>query len=522
MTARPPLKHLTTRLAFLLALALMIITGAHDYVRLVGERDRLVDLTATDQRIFAETLALAVRQNVRRGRTTDELQELLDEIRARPGLVWVAIFDPKGQVVAASIASGEALPRDDAVIEQALRTGESTASLIVTGSSRVLRYVRPFRWPGGRTGAVEVRQSLAQAEEEFARAVRKGVVSRLVVLALFVLSIVAVTRWSIARPIRALIDGARAVGGGNLAQRIHLRRHDELKELADEFNRMAEHLEQAHQAGIAQSEERLRLEREVQQAQKLAAVGMLAVEVAHEVGTPLGVISGRAEALERVISPDHAERRHLDVIRKQTDRIAGIIRSLLDYARPRRPSLRRESLAPVLARVADLLESRYRAKAARMVLDLPAELPRILADAEQLQQLFINLLGNALDASPAGAAVRVTIGPEPLLPAPGRAEIVRGKAETPTLDVHIVDEGLGMTADALAHVFEPFFSTKARVQGTGLGLPIVEEIVRAHRGEVAMLSISGRGTEVIVRLPLAPPAGAVLQTPPGEDASGGR
>ncbi len=202
------MKHLTTRLAFLLALALMIITGAHDYVRLVGERDRLVDLTATDQRIFAETLALAVRQNVRRGRTTDELQELLDEIRARPGLVWVAIFDPKGQVVAASIASGEALPRDDTVIDQALRTGESTASLIVTGRSRVLRYVRPFRWPGGRTGAVEVRQSLAQAEEEFARALRKGVVSRLVVLALFVLSIVAVTRWSIARPIRALIDGA--------------------------------------------------------------------------------------------------------------------------------------------------------------------------------------------------------------------------------------------------------------------------------------------------------------------------
>ncbi|HYV01990.1 MAG TPA: ATP-binding protein, partial [Actinomycetota bacterium] len=216
------------------------------------------------------------------------------------------------------------------------------------------------------------------------------------------------------------------------------------------------------------------------------------------------------------------ERRHLDVIRKQTDRIAGIIRSLLDYARPRRPSLRRESLAAVLARVADLLESRYRAKAARMVLDLPAELPQIVADAEQLQQLFINLLGNALDASPAGAAVRVTIGPEPLLPAPGRAEIVRGKAETPTLDVHIVDRGPGMTAEDLAHVFEPFFSTKDRVQGTGLGLPIVEEIVRAHRGEVAMLSISGRGTEVIVRLPLAPPAGAVLQTPPGEDASGDR
>ncbi len=293
-----------------------------------------------------------------------------------------------------------------------------------------------------------------------------------------------------------------------MARRRRLKRHDELKELADEFNRMAENLEQAHQALLAQSEERLRLEREVQQAQKLAAVGMLAAEVAHEVGTPLGVISGRAEALERVIPPGHSERRHLEVIQKQTERIAGIIRSLLDYARPRRPSLHEESLAPILARVVNLLESRYRAKPARMVLDLPAALPRIVADAEQLQQLFVNLLVNALDASPAGAAVQVTVGPEPLLPAEGRAEIVRGKAEAPTLDVHIVDEGSGMTDQDLSHVFEPFFSTKARVQGTGLGLPIVEEIIRAHRGEVAMLSIPGRGTEVIVRLPLTAPGEA--------------
>jgi signal transduction histidine kinase len=501
-------KHLSTRLAVLLMLVLMAITGAHDYIRLVRERERFVGLAVTDQRIFGETLALAVRQNVRRGRTTEQLQELLDDIRARPGLIWVAIFDPKGQVVAASIASGDATPTNDTVIDLALRAGEPISSFIGDGNHRVLRYVRPFRWPGGGMGALELRHGLGQAQEEAARALREGVMLRLAVLALLALSVLAVTRWSIARPIRALIDGARAVGGGNLARRIRLKRHDELKELADEFNRMAENLEQAHQALLAQSEERLRLEREVQQTQKLAAVGMLAAEVAHEVGTPLGVISGRAEALERVIPREHAERRHLDVIQKQTERIAGIIRSLLDYARPRRPSLYEESLAPILARVANLLESRYRAKPARIVLDLPAALAPIVADAEQLQQLFVNLLVNALDASPAGAAVRVTVGPEPLLPAEGRAEIIRGKAEAPTLDVHIVDEGPGMTDEDLSHVFEPFFSTKARVQGTGLGLPIVEEIIRAHRGEVAMLSTPGRGTEVIVRLPLTAPGEA--------------
>jgi signal transduction histidine kinase len=119
--------------------------------------------------------------------------------------------------------------------------------------------------------------------------------------------------------------------------------------------------------------------------------------------------------------------------------------------------------------------------------------------------VFINLLTNALDASPSGGTVRVTEGPEPVLPPDGRAAVVRGHAEPPVVSVHVLDEGPGVTDEELARIFQPFFSTK-HGHGTGLGLPIVEEIVRAHRGEVEMLSIAGRGTEVIVRLPVASPS----------------
>jgi signal transduction histidine kinase len=340
-------------------------------------------------------------------------------------------------------------------------------------------------------------------EQEFRRAVREKVVSRLVVLALFVLSVIALTRWSVVRPIRALIGGARAVGQGDLAQRIQITRQDEIGQLAEEFNRMAANLEGAHAELLRQAEERLGLEQEVQQAQKMAAVGMLAAEVAHEIGTPLNVISGRAEVLERVVGPDHPERRHLDVILKQAERIKGIIRSLLDYTRPRRPNRRPEALLPILGRVADLLLERSRRRGVHIRLDLPLSLPKVLADADHLQQLFLNLLQNALDASPEGGTVRVGAGPEPRLPAEGRAGILRGKLDAPCLAIHVLDAGKGMTAEQLDHVFEPFFSTKSHGLGTGLGLPIAEEIVRAHRGEIEMLSVPGRGSEVIVRLPLA-------------------
>jgi signal transduction histidine kinase len=268
---------------------------------------------------------------------------------------------------------------------------------------------------------------------------------------------------------------------------------------------MASNLQAAHDELLRQGEERLRLEQEVHQAPKLAEVGMLAAEVAHEIGTPLNVISGRAEVLDRLMPREGSERRHLGVILKQTERISAIIRALLDYTRPRRPTLRPEAPVPLLGRVADFLLERTRRRGVRIALELPLDLPRVLGDADQLQQLFLNVLTNAVDASPSGGTIRVCTGPDPLLPPEGRTGIVRGKAETPCLDIHVVDGGRGLTPEQLNHVFEPFFSTKTGGQGTGLGLPIVEEITRAHRGEVEMLSIPGRGTEVIVRLPLAEP-----------------
>ena len=512
------MKRLTTRLVILLMLALMTITGVYDYTRLARDRERLVEQTREDERIFAETLALAVSRNVRWGRTSAELKELLDDILARPGLIGVAIYDPNAQVVAQNVAAGAAPPVADETVREALAANEASSAVMSLQSSQILRYIQPFRWPGGRTAAIEVRQTLEGMEGRFRREVRERILSRLLVLAAFVLSVVALTRWSIARPIRALIEGARAVGRGDLAQRIEVVRRDEIGQLADEFNRMATNLQQAHQEILRQAEERLRLEQEVHQAQKLTAVGMLAAEVAHEIGTPLNIISGRAEVLERVVPPEHPERRHLDVILTQTERISGIIRALLDYTRPRRPTLREEAILPILARVADLLLGRCRAKGVRIQLDLPVGLPEILGDGDQLQQLFLNILLNALDASPQGAPIRVFSGGDPALPAEGRAGITRGKADAPCLPIHVLDAGKGLTAEELDHVFEPFFSTKGRGQGAGLGLPVVEEIARAHRGEIEMRSIAGAGTEVIVRLPLARHATAMPGVEPAAPA----
>jgi len=153
-------RNLTTRLIILLMLVLMLITGFFDYARLVRVRERLVAQTQKDQRIFTETLALAVRQNIRRGRTTDELRELLEDILARPGLVAVVIYDPDAQMIAARLLIGFPDPEPDEAVRQAMSRREAASSMLDTPTGRLLRYVQPIRWPGGQTAAIEVRQTL--------------------------------------------------------------------------------------------------------------------------------------------------------------------------------------------------------------------------------------------------------------------------------------------------------------------------------------------------------------------------
>lgn len=138
-------RNLTTRLILLLALALLVITGFNDYARLVREREQLVTQTREDERIFAETLALAVRYNLRRGRTTEELEGLLEEIVARPGLAAVVIYDPDAGVVARTVAPGAEAPRPDELLRRSLSQREAVSSVADSASGRILRYVQPFR-----------------------------------------------------------------------------------------------------------------------------------------------------------------------------------------------------------------------------------------------------------------------------------------------------------------------------------------------------------------------------------------
>jgi signal transduction histidine kinase len=243
---------------------------------------------------------------------------------------------------------------------------------------------------------------------------------------------------------------------------------------------------------LRQAEEMERLQGQLLRAEKMATVGMLAAGIAHEIGTPLGVVRARAEMTRDRLGHEHAHAASLQVIIEQIDRVARTIRQLLDFSRVRHPAVQSVDVSVVVRAVQELLVWEGERRGIALRVDIPAELPRVAADPDQLQQALVNLVMNGLDACSQGAEVRISARLDHL---PSRVSAVR---------IQVVDTGCGIPTELHHQVFDPFFTTKKRGQGTGLGLTMTARIVEGHAGELELESQEGRGTTVTMLWPIAP------------------
>jgi signal transduction histidine kinase len=225
------------------------------------------------------------------------------------------------------------------------------------------------------------------------------------------------------------------------------------------------------------------------QAAKLAAIGELAASVAHELNNPLTVIVGRNDQLIRRLRQADPEAVPLgEMIKAEAQRATRIVRGLLDYSRRREPKREPLNVNLLVPRALDLLQAKLRGRKIDVQLDLAATLPPLIGDMDQITQVLINLIGNAIDAMPGGG--RLTVG----------------TAHTVDLErvaFSIQDSGTGMTPAQMEHIFEPFYSTKPEGEGTGLGLSVTLGIVNSHGGSISVDSRLGTGTTMTVQLPVA-------------------
>ena len=230
------------------------------------------------------------------------------------------------------------------------------------------------------------------------------------------------------------------------------------------------------------------------QSAKLAAVGELAASVAHEINNPLYAARNSLFLVEQDLLPGAPQRQFLEIAQAELGRIARIITRMRDFYRPTRAELEPTTINDVLMATVELVQTHLRHGQVAVTTDLADDLPQMTAHTDQIRQVFLNLMLNACDAMPNGGTLRITSHMRP------------ASVDQPTdIVVQIADTGVGIAPEHRAHLFEPFYTTKA--QGTGLGLAISAHIITQHSGQIEVASEVGVGTTFTVRLPVLTPSG---------------
>lgn len=376
------------------------------------------------------------------------------------------------------------------VFDQVLRQGqEFTGEAFVVNQNYLTRYRPLYNHRGEVVGSLYVGAKQAAFQslvDSFRRQVFliAGASSLLAMLLAIPLAV------SISRPLTALAGATRQVAEGDWSVRVPVDGYQEMRTLAVSFNTMVGTLRETQEQLV--------------QKEKLASVGQLAAGVAHEINNPLGSILLYADILRKETpAEDEQQRADLEMILSEATRCKVIVNDLLNFSRQNEILAQATDLNAILHELAVEVGRQESASGVGIVEELDPDLPRIQADPQQLHQVFVNLMNNAVDAMPDGGTLtlRTRRGPDP-----------------GWVRVEVADTGAGIAPENTKKLFTPFFTTKPIGKGTGLGLAIIYGIVKMHRGQIGVQSEVGQGTTFTLtlqeKLPTggkAPDGGSVLR-----------
>lgn len=467
--------------------------AAADRRRIAMEREAAGLATAV--RATLETSTSAIATNLR-----ENLSARLS--RAAPG--WditivpaTAADDPPGTYTRAQIQ------RLAAFIEA------SPTHLAIVGSETFV-YALPIRTPNPSlpdgfevVGTVEVARSTANLQQAFSDDLKRTVPVLVVIVVVLIVAVMALVRRLVTRPITKLISGIDDVAQGDLSRVLLSEREDEVGALAARFNAMTTSLRDSRAETERQNSAKISLEERLSHTEKLATIGQLAAEIAHEVGTPLNVIAGRARTLAKKSADTQAVEKNANIIAEQALRITRIIQRLLEVTR-------RDIMTTGMADDVDLnalcrttlefLDGKIAAAAVTAHIVCAPDVPLVSGHADQLQQVLINLLLNAIEAMPHGGTLAIETAARTR-----RRPGLEHAPEQVTAIITITDSGMGIPPELRDRIFEPFYTSKQGQGGTGLGLAVSHGIIKQHDGWIEVDGDPGGGTVFRVCIPAAQP-----------------
>jgi signal transduction histidine kinase len=511
ITEMRPLKlHIkTSLLTSLITVTMSVVALAFVSVQIAGliqekEKD-LARIQATELAEHIENLSTKDANLLQQSANLVESAEpRLSAVR-----VWKADENNFSQLVASD--ESESVQGIGSEEQAALRDGKPIETITNVGDKPTFRAFAPIKNRAGNVfGAVEIAQDL-DSPWTIAAGYWQSEMSVVVLTVLLIMvGTYLLFRYLIYRPLKALLYAIEQAEAGNLAVQTPVFTEDELGQLAGKFNRMVSVLNEvsqereAYQATlrtrIKEATEELqnkneqlqqanrelwRVSRHLSEVERLAAAGQTAAQFAHEVGTPLNLISGHVQLLR--LQNTGKDDSRLEIIAEQIERIERIVRSMLARTKLTGGEKTRLNVNEVLRRTVEASAPLFDERQVKLIEDLEENLPKIYGNADHLQQVFINLINNAIDAMPDSAGCELQ---------------VKTHLENDSVIVDFVDNGTGMSEEVKARIFDVLYTTKG-VRGHGLGLVVVKQIMQEHDGTVEVESRSGEGTRFRLRFPAA-------------------
>jgi signal transduction histidine kinase len=442
------------------------------YEAIVGRARSLTEILAipvTDTLMY-EDLGLVSESGLIENTIEEVVRRNSDLIR------YVVVTDPSGRVSYSNQWEllGKPFPR--ALGREQVEHGTVTEILNAPDGERILEVRTTLNISTKFWGSLAAGFSLRPVEQTVA-AIGKRVAAIALILMLGNSVLTALYVETLIRPILSLNGRMKRAGRGDLTVRSDDRRGDEVGELAGAFNRMMDELEDSQKRDAVR-------QLQLAHTEKMAAVGTLAAGVAHEVNNPLAGVLACSENMETALDDPETVRRYLGLIRDGLRRIERTIQNLLDFSRAREMTLEPTSINHNIRHVLEMTAYQLKSHGIEVKLELNPEDPLILADHFQMEQLFLNLILNAIQAMPKGG--NLVIG----------TSVARG-----FLVAEVADDGVGIPPEIRKRIFDPFFTTREIGEGTGLGLTVSDTIVRAHGGYIEVENGRKRGTVFRFRLP---------------------
>lgn len=483
-------KSLTTRVIFISISLLAFGISIYAFLNLRREQTQLINSARESTDLLLQTIERSIYNSMRIGNTEDT-QIILEMVGQNRNLTAVRLFHPHGVVLKSSHPDevGKPVNEDD---YQLFINNRHEGIFDVPGHGEVLKMQKPiyndepcYACHGNKIriiGVLDVNYSLLETRQRIMEATKLFVFSTIAIVLFLSASISMVMLKFVKKPLKLIVENMARVEKGDLSVRMREERKDEVGLLITSFDSMVDRLD------IAKKElEQFHFE-QMERADRLASVGEMAAGIAHEIKNPLTGIAAAITIIKEDFEPNDPRTEIVNEVLEQIKRLDKTVNDLLFFGKPAPPESTFINLNSVVEKTLMFASQHRSGKNIEKKLSLDGTLPLVYVDPKQIQQVFLNLILNALQAMQNGGVLTV----ETSLVKLGGIKWAR---------VSIADTGPGIPAQILSKIFTPFFTTKA--QGTGLGLAICHKLVKQHGGELNVASEDGVGTIFTVDLPVS-------------------